>query len=103
MRCWLLHGDWQALSVARAWFYEDHWAQAKAWIRRRSSRMPRRFIIAEWVGVFRGIFAYFASRRAEKRWARKHREQPPSAQLVEAPAPPATPSPQPTDLAESSA
>jgi len=66
MRCWLLHGDWQALAVGASWFRYDHLRQLKTTLRRRPHRLPLDLVLVQIRGVFRAPKAYFASRKRER-------------------------------------
>jgi glycosyltransferase involved in cell wall biosynthesis len=60
-RCFVQHGDWQALDVAYQWLRSDHWAQLKKALLRRPGRLPLRFVLPQIAAVPQGILAYFRS------------------------------------------
>jgi hypothetical protein len=64
-RCFVQHGDWQALAVGASWFYQDHLHQLARVLLRRTKRLPLSLVIAQIVSVPRGPLAYFASRKKE--------------------------------------
>ncbi len=66
MRCWLDHGDWQALAVGWSWFYNDHLHQLGRTLLRRPRALPLGLVWPQIVSCPIGIWAYFASRRKER-------------------------------------
>ncbi len=66
MRCWLHHGDWQAIAVAGSWFRHDHLRQLAQTLLRRPRALPLDLVLAQIVACPIGLWAYFASRKRER-------------------------------------
>jgi len=65
-RCFVQHGDWQALAVAVGWFYYDHLHQVARVLLRKPTRLPWDLVWAQIVACPRGPLTYFLSRRIEQ-------------------------------------
>jgi len=65
-RCWLEHGDWQALATAASWFRHDHLRQLARALLRRPNRLPLDLVLAQILACPLGPWAYFVSRRRER-------------------------------------
>jgi len=65
-RCWIQHGDWQALAVAASWFRHDHLRQLARALLRRPNRLPLDLVLAQILAIPLGPWAYFVSRRRER-------------------------------------
>jgi hypothetical protein len=65
-RCWLEHGDWQALAVAASWFRHDHLRQLARALLRRPNRLPLNLVLAQILAIPLAPWAYFVSRRRER-------------------------------------
>ena len=64
-RCWLRHGDWQALAVAASWFWNDHLHQLARTLGRRPGYLPLDLVLAQITAIPLGPWAYFVGRRLE--------------------------------------
>ncbi len=67
MRCWVEHGDWQALSVAMKWVRSDHLRKLKDVVLRRPNALPRKLVLRYVSGLPIGPIAYFRSRWRERK------------------------------------
>lgn len=67
-RCFVEHGDWQAVSVLIKWIRHDHLRKLKATLLRRPTAFPRRLVFDYIAGLLIGPWAYFQARRREQQW-----------------------------------
>lgn len=65
-RCWVQHGDWQALAVAASWFRHDHLVQIARVLLRRPRALPLDLVWAQIVACPLGPWTYLLSRRHEQ-------------------------------------
>jgi GT2 family glycosyltransferase len=65
-RCWVEHGDWQALAIAVGWLRYDHLRQLMRAVLRRPRRLPLDLVLAQIFSVPLGPWAYFVSRSRER-------------------------------------
>jgi glycosyltransferase involved in cell wall biosynthesis len=67
-RCFVEHGDWEAISVLLKWVRHDHMRKLKATLLRRPTAFPRRLVFDYIAGLLIGPWAYFQARHRERRW-----------------------------------
>lgn len=65
-RCWLQHGDWQALAVAASWLRHDHLVQLGRVLLRRPRALPFDLVWAQIIACPLGPWTYLLSRRDEQ-------------------------------------
>jgi GT2 family glycosyltransferase len=66
-RCVVQHGDLPALRIGLSWFGKHYLRELARTLARRPNRLPLDLVLAELRGALRAPFAYFQSRRIERR------------------------------------
>jgi GT2 family glycosyltransferase len=62
-RCWLQHGDWQALKTAYWWIKDDHIRRVNDALKRRRNHLPLDIALAQLFAIPTGVKAYFITHK----------------------------------------